>query len=318
MRNLSMHFSPFFTVILIVLSLIIINPVVANPISTAPTNDNAVITIQSPQNGATYNVTSLPLYFTVQNNEQNFLVRYILNSQSPVTVPIWVINQTTMEGRFTDINYTYSYPRFTAVSNTVLGNISNGEYKVTVENYYDVSAGKQVTSSTSITFTIDTAAQSSDPIFELPLAPYPKLTFGSFSDTKNVALNNKPYAQIGFSFGLNAIPSWVGYNIDGEKNETISDNKIIFDMHASIKVPLGSHSVTLYANDTSGNWAIPVTFNSTVISFEDYVAGKSSSNLLVPPSVSPSPNVPELSWLVILPLLLTLPFVALKLFRKDK
>ncbi len=55
-------------VVLAIVVLIAVNSVYFNRIpipntSTAPTDDNAVITIQSPQNGSTYNVTSLPLYF---------------------------------------------------------------------------------------------------------------------------------------------------------------------------------------------------------------------------------------------------------------
>ena len=271
------------------------NPNVLDEVqSSAPTNDKAVITIQSPQNGATYNVTSLPLYFTVQSNDDFFSIRYILNSQSPITIPAWTINQTSLKGNFQTYNYTYFYPRFTAESNTVLPDLSNGDYNLTVENFYDVSTGVQVTNSTSITFTICTAYQNATGVFQPSIEPYPQLTINSFSSpTNNVATNNDKYAQVDFSFSLNVIPSWVGYSIDGKSNQTISGFSAIYNIQASINVPLGSHTVTLYAKDTDGNWAAPVTFYSTIISFKDYVAGKSASNSLLAPSVSPSPAVPD-------------------------
>jgi len=253
--------------------------------SSAPIDDNPVISIQSPQNGSTYNVTSLPLYFTVQSsNDDFFSVRYILNSQRPVTIPAWTINQTSLKGYFPTYNYTYFYPRYTAVSNTVLRDLSNGDYNLTIENFYDVSTGVQITNSTSITFTIDTACQNATPVFQTPSEPYPKLTINSFSSpTKNVATDNERYAQVDFSFSLNVIPSWVGYSLDGKSNQTISGFSAIYGIQAWTNVPLGSHTVTLYAKDTSGNWAAPVTFYSTVISFKDYIAGKTASNSLLAP-----------------------------------
>ncbi len=224
----------------------------------------------------------------VQNSDEFFSVRYILNSQRPITIPAWTINQTSLKGYFPTYNYTYFYPRFSAVSNTVLLNLSNGDYNLTIENFYDVSTGIQVTNSTSITFTIDTAYQNATPVFQPSPEPYPKLTINSFSSpTNNVATNNDKYAQVDFSFSLNVIPSWVGYSIDGKSNQTISGFSAIYGIQSYINVPLGSHTVTLFTEDTVGNWAAPVTFNSSVISFKDYVAGKSATNSFLAPSVSP-------------------------------
>jgi hypothetical protein len=273
-------------IILVILAFVTVKPhIPIDNISTAPSNDNAVITIQSPQDGATYNVTSLPLYFTVQNNYQSFSVRYILNSQRPVTIPAWTINQTSLKGYFSDYNYTYYYPRYTAVSNTVLPNLTNGNYNLTIENFYDVSTGVQVTNSTSIIFTIDSSHQNGTVVFQLPAEHYPKLTICSFdSPTKNVATNGDSYAQVDVTFNLTEIPSWVGYSIDGKSNQTISGFSAIYGIQTAINVPLETHTVTLYTKDTAGNWALPVTFYSTVISFKDYTEGKTASNALLAPS----------------------------------
>jgi hypothetical protein len=269
-------------IILVILALLTVKPLSIPNTSTAPTDDNAVITIQSPHNGATYNVPSLPLYFTVENNARGFLVRYILNNQPPVRIPVWTINQTSLKGIFPEYNYTYYYPRYIAVSNIVLPDLSNGNYNLTIENYYIVSTGVQVTNSTSITFTIDSSRQNGMMVFQPPPEPYPKLTISSFdSATKNVATNGESYAYVGVTFNLTVIPSWVGYSLDGKSNQTISDFSAIYDIHTAIKVPLGNHTVTLYAKDTAGNWAIPVSFYSTVISFKDYSEGETAGNVLL-------------------------------------
>jgi len=174
-----------------------------------------------------------------------------------------------------------------------LRDLSKGDYNLTIENFYDVSKGVQVTNSTSITFTIDTAYQNATAVFQPSPEPYPKLNISSLSSpTNNVATNNDQYTQVDFGFSLNVIPSWVGHSIDGKSNQTISSFSTIYDIQASINMPLGSHTVTLYAKDTAGNWATPVTFHSTVISFKDYIAGKSAANSLLTPSVS-SLVVPE-------------------------
>lgn len=269
-------------VLVVILAFVTVKPLSIPNTSTVPTNDNAVITIQSPDNGATYNVTSLPLYFTVENNARGFLVRYILNNQPPVAIPIWTINQTSLKGFFPEYNYTYYYPRYTAVSNTVMPNLTDGNYNLTIENYYNVATGEQVTNSTSITFTIDSSRQNGMMVFQPPPEPYPKLTISSFgSGTKNVATNGESYAYVGVTFDLTVIPSWVGYSLDGKSNQTISDFSAIYGIHTAIKVPLGNHTVTLYAKDTAGNWAAPVSFCSTVISFKDYAEGKTAGNVLL-------------------------------------
>lgn len=274
-------------IVSVIVALVIVNPraTIDNNTFTAPSDDNAVITIQSPQDGAIYNVTSVPLCFTVQNNYDIFFVRYILNNSKSVTIPRWIINQTALKGYFSTYNYTYFYPRFTAESNMVLPDLTNGNYNLTIENFYYASTGIQVTNSTSINFTVDTACKNATTIFQPQKEPYPKLTIISFdSPTKNVATDGSSSAAVDVTFNLTTIPSWVGYSIDGKRNQTIFDLSSIYGIQTPISVPLGSHTVTFYTNNTAGNWATPVTFYSTVISFKDYVAGKTATNSFVPPT----------------------------------
>ena len=43
-------------------------------------------------------------------------------------------------------------------------------------------------------------------------------------------------------------PDWVGYSLDGAANETLTGNTILYGLSYA------PHSITVYANDTSGNW----------------------------------------------------------------
>ena len=55
------------------------------------------------------------------------------------------------------------------------------------------------------------------------------------------------------TFETNASLSWVGYSLDGSSNITAPGNGTLID------IPSDSRSLTLYANDTAGNWAAPQT-----------------------------------------------------------
>lgn len=99
--------------------------------------------------------------------------------------------------------------------------------------------------------------------------------------------------------------SWAGYSINGGGNVTCTGN--VTDNSAYIKdgyqYDFGHPTLTLYANDTAGNWAIPQTVTYTVYFYPDTYPA--------PSSATPTPTIPELSWLVIVPLLLLVFSVAL-------
>jgi hypothetical protein len=334
--------------ILTVSSLITVNPVEANPASYYQLYDNVIINVQSPQNGSTYNVTSLPMYFTVEsNNIEQSPNRYILNSQTPVNVNTWVVSQLTLTGWYSygdnSKNYSSNYARYTAQGNAVLNNLSNGKYNLIIERYYtDVSKpeGIKIINSTTISFTIDTTSKNATPVFSVPPEPYPKLTLYSPVSGTYVALNNQSYNSNSLLFEVSALPSWAGYSLDDGNNITLQvetprlpiyyNGKLIdIPFERSIQLPLGSHTLTLYTNDTKGNWANPQTVNFKVITFEEYATLKTpnvnpapipiptlTTSITNPTPIStpiPTPTVPELSWLVVVPLLLSLLSVAVTL-----
>jgi hypothetical protein len=67
-------------------------------------------------------------------------------------------------------------------------------------------------------------------------------------DTTNLMLN----------FTLNETASWVGYSLDREEAVTINGNISLKDL------PVGSHTLPVYANDTAGNTAASGTIYFTV------------------------------------------------------
>ena len=106
--------------------------------------------------------------------------------------------------------------------------------------------------------------------------------------------------------------SWAGYSINGGANVTCTGN--VTDNSAYIKdgyqFDFGHPTLTLYANDTVGNWAIPQTITYTVYFYPDTYSTPSSA------TPTPTPSVPEFPSLVIVPLLLSVFSVALILRYK--
>ena len=68
---------------------------------------------------------------------------------------------------------------------------------------------------------------------------------------------NYTHGNITLIFTLNKATSWMGYNLDGQDNITISGNTTIANLPQSL------HNVTVYANDTLGNTgkSETITFN---------------------------------------------------------
>jgi hypothetical protein len=91
-------------------------------------------------------------------------------------------------------------------------------------------------------FTVEFVGSS----YEVPL-----ISILSPANTSYIALYN-PYITVSLTFATNMSLSWVGYSLDGGSNVTVTNGTLI-------EIPSESRSLTLYANDTAGNWAAPQT-----------------------------------------------------------
>ena len=65
-------------------------------------------------------------------------------------------------------------------------------------------------------------------------------------------------------FTLDMAVSWEGYSLDGNANVTLSGNETISS------IPNGSHTITVYANDTFGNLGASQTANFTVAALHPF------------------------------------------------
>ena len=84
----------------------------------------------------------------------------------------------------------------------------------------------------------------------------PRVSILSPRNTSYAAVGDS-YVSVPLTFEANASLSWVGYSLDGGANVTASNNTVV-------QIPVGSQYLTVYANDTAGNWAAPQTVYFTV------------------------------------------------------
>ncbi len=78
---------------------------------------------------------------------------------------------------------------------------------------------------------------------------YFTINYGIPPIISNVSLENKTYntPNIPLNFTVDEPTSWIGYCLDGQVNVTITENFTLTEL------PSGSHTLTIYANDTVGN-----------------------------------------------------------------
>ena len=131
--------------------------------------------------------------------------------------------------------------------------------------------------------------------------PSVSILYPSSSTVFNVSIEGVYFNVL---YQTNDTLSWVGFSIEGQQlggNVTCTGNDTDYTefINDDYQFDFGHPTLTLYANDTEGNWAIPQTVTYTVYFYADTV-----------PNPNVTPTVPELSWLVILPLLLSMLSVA--------
>lgn len=92
----------------------------------------------------------------------------------------------------------------------------------------------------------------------------------------DVIFGNIENPVFSLTYASNSTLSWVGYSVDGANNVTIAENGT--DLIEFVTSD-GNHTLTLYANDTAGNWATPQTVTYLVNVDNDYT-----------PTAPPSPT----------------------------
>jgi hypothetical protein len=128
-------------------------------------------------------------------------------------------------------------------------------------------------------------------------------------------------------YATNSPLSWIGYSVDGSQNRTaygewFNIEQILRDDEGNPSVRVsgvfesnGNHNLTLYANNTSGDWALPQTVTYLVnINTDTTIPPTTSNPTIHPASLSPTltafptPTVTEnvLNYPLLIPLTLTM------------
>jgi len=182
------------------------------------------ISVTSPENNKVYAVNSVSLKFTVITNTYGIaysigkpLIQYYLDGK--------------LKGQFESFESKPTDNDLTETFSVTLTGLSEGLHwvKVTKTVYWDVwivGNYTEISSSGNIHFFVDTPPRISI------LAPQDDQTY----DATDIPLN----------FTVNEPVSWMGYSLDGKANVTIIGNANLTGLSD------GSHSLTVYANDTVG------------------------------------------------------------------
>ena len=120
---------------------------------------------------------------------------------------------------------------------------------------------------------------------------------------------NVSMGDVGFQlkYATNNTLSWIGYSVDGGQNstaygewynivQTLRDTEGNFDVRIyGVFENDGNHNLTLYANNTSGDWAIPQTVTYLVNINADTYIPPTTSNPTTIQSASLSPTTSSMS-----------------------
>jgi hypothetical protein len=207
------------------------------------------INIASPSN-STYNsgLLILDISFKLMLNVEktNITVLYSLDGKENVTVP-WSAECFPVESTvtypngstLTDISSLFSYYIISAC--VALPELPEGFHSISVYGRYEHAGGSNynVHDSSKVCFTIN---KGNAPVISI------------------LSVENKTYSQdrLDLNFTVDKSTSWMGYCLDGQANVTLTGNFTL------TQLPIGSHTLTVYANDTVGNMGSSLTINFNV------------------------------------------------------
>jgi hypothetical protein len=143
------------------------------------------------------------------------------------------------EGEVLQMGYSLDNQEFIAVwGNATLSGLTDGDHSIRV--YANTSFGLKGTSEI-VNFTVQT--DITPPLVEM-LSP------------EDTAYNA---TSLPLNFTINEPASWIAYSLDDQDNTTIEGNITLSGLTE------GTHSVTVFANDTFGNMGTSVTVNFTIM-----------------------------------------------------
>ena len=213
------------------------------------------IKITSPSN-STYSSgllmlnTSFKLMLNVEKT--NITMLYSLDGKENVTFPVSttffpVETTVTYENGTTETGISSKFSYYIISGSVVLPELSEGFHSIMVYGRYERAGGSSynVFDDASVHFTVDDG-----------FAPV----------ISNLSVENKTYSQesLPLNFALDESTSWIGYCLDGQANVTMTENFTLSQLAS------GSHTLTVYANDTVGNMGASETIFFTVQESEPF------------------------------------------------
>jgi hypothetical protein len=206
------------------------------------------ISITSPSN-ITYNSNFLALNITfrlmLNLDRTNITVVYSVDGKDNDTmsveaafVPIEA-ERTYANGTTEKVISIFSYYVITGCA--ALPELLKGAHSITVYGKYEYADGSLFTvlDNSTVYFTID---DGNPPIIS------------------NLSVENKTYntSNVPLNFTVDESTSWIGYSLDGQTNVTITGNTTLTEL------AYGSHTLTVYADDTVGNMGNSSTINFSI------------------------------------------------------
>ena len=188
-------------------------------------NFYSIITVENPRN-TTYNVNALTVNFSVKS--LTFIHDYSYYYSIDGNESKYVENMTRVQDEGIPINP--GIYNQTLVGNFVLSNLSEGRHNLTIyQIWYD-----------QINNPLNEAEAKANAQFVIDITP------PVISDLyTNGTLHEGGTCLVAFK--VNELTSWMGYSLDNQANVTITSNTTLSGL------TVGTHNMTVYANDTAGN-----------------------------------------------------------------
>jgi len=207
------------------------------------------IEITSPSN-STYDsgVLMLDISFKLMLNVEktNITVLYSLDGKQNTTVAVSaklfpVETTITYANGSTQTGISSLFSHYIINASVALPELPEGFHSISVYGRYEHVGGSNynVHDSSRVCFTINNGKA---PVISSP------------------SLENKTYSQdkLNLNFTVDESTSWMGYCLDEQANVTLTGNFTL------TQLPYGSHTITIYANDTVGNMGSSATINLSI------------------------------------------------------
>jgi hypothetical protein len=202
------------------------------------------ITINSPTN-RTYGAVLPPLNISLRGflNPATYRVEavYCIDENQNITIPmkssfVPVTSTITYASGITSTGVSSLFSFYLFTGNTPLQPLPDGAHTLTVYANYTC---------------INKASGNNPDILYINNTVHFSVNSGIPPAISNISTQNQTYHQsnITLNFAINKPTAWIGYNLDGQGNVTLSGNTTLS------LLTNGAHTVTVYANDTVGNMA---------------------------------------------------------------